>query len=131
MDALCWYDIAEFFGKNRKADGSFLGCSNLAYIISAEEQKKLIELNNQKKSEKQQKEIQEKINFYETAVQNCEKQKKLYTEEEAKAKRKAYNNLHNEGGEGYIPHFYTIDEYERFKSQLKDLKEKQKELPTI
>lgn len=42
LDALFWNDITEFFRKNReadnqKADGSFLGNSNLVYIISAEE----------------------------------------------------------------------------------------------
>ena len=36
-------------------------------------------------------------------------------------KAKKYNDLYNEGGEGYVPHFYTKDEYEYYKERLNKL----------
>lgn len=39
--------------------------------------------------------------------------------------KKQYNNIHNEGGEGYIPHFYTYEEYEYAKKLLSKLLKKE------
>ena len=43
------------------------------------------------------------------------------TKEEAAKKRREYNNLYNEGGCGFIPHFWTVDEYEDAKKELHKL----------
>lgn len=37
---------------------------------------------------------------------------------EAKAAWKRYNDTHNEGGEGYVPHFYTQAEVDGYKKRL-------------
>ncbi len=45
--------------------------------------------------------------------------KKLYeTREEAKHASKVYNDINNEGGEGYLPHFYTIDEKKYYENVI-------------
>lgn len=115
-----WIDVRNILN-GRKLDGSFLGCCNSAYIITEDEWNKLIALNDQKCSEKLAKEKAEYIEHYKRVIQNCENQRKLYTKEEANAKAKEWNDIHNEGGEGYAPHFYTIDEYEYAKKKLEEL----------
>ena len=91
------------------------------FIITEKEWDSLIDLIYQKFAEKQAKEKQEEIKFYKNIVSVCERQGKLYTPEEATKKAKEWNDIQNEGREGYIPHFYTIDEYENAKSKLEEL----------
>jgi hypothetical protein len=45
-------------------------------------------------------------------------QEKLYTAEEIRIKTIKYNNLYNEGGEGYVPTWISKDEYEEAKRIL-------------
>ena len=46
----------------------------------------------------------------------------IYTPEEATRMRKAYIECMNEGGEGYVPHFYTTDEVESWGKELSELR---------
>lgn len=43
---------------------------------------------------------------------------KLPSADEAKEQTRRYNNVYNEGGEGYVPHYYTQEEYDRMFSEL-------------
>lgn len=104
-----------------KPDGEFNGSSNMSYIINKEAWEALITLNESKRKDRVQKEKQEKVNEYQKIIKACEVAPKLYTTEEAKQARINYNNLYNEGGEGYVPHFYTVDEYEWAKKNLAEL----------
>ena len=36
-------------------------------------------------------------------------------------KKKKYNDFYNEGEDGYVPHFWTAEEYEDAKAKLKEL----------
>ena len=110
--------------KNRQDDGSFNGCTNCAYIITQAEWNVLLELNEKKRIEDENKETENRINKYKQIIEQCKNQEKLYTKEEAERKRTAYNNAYNEGGEGYVPHFYTVEEYEYAKSKLNELLKK-------
>ena len=47
---------------------------------------------------------------------------KLYTKEEAAIARQNWIDLNNEGGEGYVPHFWTYDEVESIKKKLEELR---------
>lgn len=123
LEYITWDDVREVL-KERKDNGSFSGCSNCVYIISEDEWNALIELNEKKRTEKEKKETEESIVEYRQIIKQCEKQEKLYTKEEAAKKRRDYNNLYNEGGEGYVPHFYTIEEYEFAKTKLNELLKK-------
>lgn len=40
---------------------------------------------------------------------------------EAKEQARRYNNVYNEGGEGYVPHYYTQEEYDRMSAELATL----------
>lgn len=63
------------------------------------------------KVENEQKRIAEELDRYKQIVSLCEKGWMVDTAEEANAKRKQWNALHNEGGYGYIPTWYTRDTY--------------------
>ena len=120
LEEISWMDVRNILS-GRKSDGSFTGCNNSAYIVTEDEWNKLITLNDQKRNEKLAKENAEDIEHYKRVISGCEKQQKLYTKEEAIAKAKEWNDIHNEGGEGFVPHFYTIDEYEHAKKRLEEL----------
>ena len=95
----------------RHSDGCFLGCSNQAWVITQDEWDRYISLENERSAEEKAKERTERLNYLRNELADMKNQPKLYTREEAKAKKKWYNDTYNEGGGGYVPHFYTIDEY--------------------
>ena len=127
LESLTWDDARDFLGcKTRNVDGGFPCSNGQVYIITQEEWDSLVALDEKAKSKSKQDEIIERIEDYEKIIKNCEERKKagnLYsTREEANAARKRYNDLHNEGGEGYIPVFYTVDDYENAKKVLEELR---------
>lgn len=86
------------------------------YVITNEQKEALLNYNTKEILEKENKQI----NYYKELIKNIEKHKLYHTQDVGKMK-KQYNDLHNEGGEGYIPHFYTFEEYEYAKKQLAKL----------
>lgn len=102
----------------RQADGEFNGFGNQAYIITDDDVKRYTGLNAAREREAKEKEVKDQRNYYRSLIKAAEQQDKLYTAAEAKARRKAWINLQNEGGEGYVPHFYTIDEVKAAKQWL-------------
>ena len=113
LRTLKWSDMPK-----RNSDGSFLGCDNQAWIITGDEKSYFIQLDAERQAEAEQAKIAEDRAYYEDVVKRASRQPKLYTREEAKRLAKQYNDLYNEGGEGYIPHYYTIDEVEAAKQWL-------------
>lgn len=73
-------------------------------------------------AEKKAKEIAEKIESYEEIIKAAEKQADIPTRKEAKARMKHYNDIHNEGGEGYVPYIISLEEYEQAKQKLAELR---------
>ena len=55
-------------------------------------------------------------------------QKDLPTRQEARRRMKAYNDLYNEGGEGYVPRIYSAEEREYAVDQIAVCQEKIKDL---
>jgi hypothetical protein len=49
---------------------------------------------------------------------------KLPTSTEAKAKQIIWNNVMNEGGEGYVPYWYSQEQYDQLCESLQKLKKK-------
>lgn len=115
------WDVDRVLG-GRKSDGSFCGCDNNAFIISDEEWDELIALNEKKRVEQKRKEIEKDIAFYTQEIAACKRQGKLYTPEEARRERKRFNDINNEGGDGFVPVFYTHEQYEYYTEKLVDLK---------
>lgn len=86
------------------------------YVITNEQKEALLNYNTKEILEKENK----RINYYKELIKNIEKHK-LYHAQDVRKMKKQYNDIHNEGGEGYIPHFYTFEEYEYGKKQLAKL----------
>jgi hypothetical protein len=104
--------------QSRGSIGQFRGCSNLAYEVTDEEWNELLARDQQAARVQEIRALEESIAGYRAVIANCEAAPKLYTEEEAHKKAVTYNNVFNEGGEGFVPHFYTEDEYEGAKAGL-------------
>lgn len=122
LEKLSHLDLQEIIKRPlNESDGFLCGCSNVVFIIDQMQWDKMLSLNNDRKREKEIKEKAEKIEYYMSIVAACEKTPKLYTDEEAKQARINYCNAVNEGGEGFMPHFYTFSEYENAKKQLEIL----------
>lgn len=90
------------------------------YVITNEQKEALLNYNTKEILEKENKQI----NYYKELIKNIEKHK-LYHAKDVERMKKQYNDIHNEGGEGYIPHFYTFEEYEYVKKQLAKLLKKE------
>lgn len=90
------------------------------YVITNEQKEALINYNTKEILEKENKQI----NYYKELIKNIEKHK-LYHAKDVERMKKQYNDIHNEGGEGYIPHFYTFEEYEYAKKLLSKLLKKE------
>lgn len=86
------------------------------YVITNKQKEALLNYNKKEILEKENKQI----NYYKELIKNIEKYK-LYHAQDVKKMKKQYNDIHNEGGEGYVPHFYTFEEYEYAKKQLAKL----------
>lgn len=69
------------------------------------------EVKAYEKAEKE-KEIKEKVESAEKTIAKAESQKDIPTKEEAKRRMKQYNDVMNEGGEGYVPYIISVEEYE-------------------
>lgn len=108
----------------RPCEGSFLGCGNRSWIISQEEWDELLNLNAQRAADKAEKDRAEEIAQLEALKARAERQGTLYTPEEARQKRMEWIRVQNEGGEGYVPHYFTQDEYDEICQRLTELREK-------
>lgn len=117
-----WHDKNEpvkFFLKKENAD-------NLKKAIeSAKDEESPAEYKAKVKSKKAQ-EKEAEIKDLENLIAKCEDVIKangnLKTKEEAEKWLRNYNNVMNEGGEGFLPRVYTQEEYLSAKKRLAELK---------
>lgn len=65
---------------------------------------------------------------YQNTLKEIKAQKDLPTRQEARRRMKAYNDLYNEGGEGYVPRIYSAEEREYTVDQIAVCQEKIKDL---
>lgn len=54
-------------------------------------------------------------------IARMEKQKDLPSAAEAKRRMRVYNEVHNEGGYGFVPHIYSREEYDRAIAELEKI----------
>lgn len=109
----------------RPADGSFNGCSNQAWKITQDEWDAFVALNDARRVEKAAKDRQARIVRLEQQKAAAEQQTDLPEKAEAHRREQKWNNLHNEGGEGYVPHIYSLEEYHEICRLLVTLKEEE------
>jgi len=63
-----------------------------------------------------------KIENLESNIETAEKSGRIHaTQAEANEARRRYNNIHNEGAEGYVPRFYTQAEVDGWRQMLAEL----------
>ena len=123
LDNVSWGDVCSIVGE-RKPLGVFNGCSNVAYEIDAIEWENFVNLNEENKNAKKRAAINEELkdlHIQKTAAEKQMKNHRLPSVEDARRAAKAWNDANNEGGEGYVPHFYSDEEYNRICSRIKEL----------
>ena len=123
LDFLTLDDFWEIVRKEQSA-GMFMGTSNTVYIITREQWDALEARDARRKAEKAAKDRADTIQLLRTEKERAQLQMKdgnLPDEQEARRKWVEYNNLYNEGGEGFVPHFYTQAEYEHICRRLAEL----------
>lgn len=109
----------------RKSIGQFYGSSNMIYEISQNEWDALVELNAKGEAAEEAKARSDEQAELIAQKESAERQMsdgRLPTAEEAKAKTKAWANTMNEGGDGYVPYYYTQEEYDEICRRLAELK---------
>lgn len=104
-------------------DGCFPGCGNMAWIITPVEWDVYLALERERAGQEAGSQRAEEIAELERCKADAERQADMPSAAEACAREKAYNDLHNEGGEGYVPHIYSRTEYETICARLWALKE--------
>ena len=68
------------------------------------------------------------LESYQNTLKEIKAQKDLPTRQEARRRMKAYNDLYNEGGEGYVPYIHCIEERDYAVDQIAVCQEKIKDL---
>lgn len=106
-------------------DGELDGSYNQACIVADEQRDELLALNHERT---RQARVEKLNNYIECNEKLLASIKKLYTKEQAESMTKAYNDKYNEGGYGYVPHYYTYEEYENIKKRIDDYKSEVKTL---
>lgn len=104
---------------NRPSDGNFNGSWNQAYIISQDEWDAYIALNDSRALVKAKAKEAETRRYMLSIIEDAQVITPI-SREEAQRKQKAWINVANEGGEGYVPHYLTTDDVERAKQWLAD-----------
>lgn len=73
------------------------------------------------RAEEMEKRNAKELEFAKKTIRDAEKQKDIPTKSEAIRRLKRYNDIYNEGGEGYLPHIVTLEEYENAKKTVAEL----------
>ena len=91
----------------------------IAEAVATEKPEKMIK----EEAEKEEKNRQWEIRNCQEIIKNAEKEgiDKLLTRKELRAWRRNYNNIMNEGGEGFIPNRVSREDYEMAKLKLAEL----------
>ncbi len=117
-----WADRKEpvkFFLKKENADRLRAAMEAAKDEEAPADYKAKVAAEKEKEKETEIKECENLIAKCEDVIKN---QGRLKTKDEAKEWLRNYNNVMNEGGEGFLPRVYTQEEYEVSKKRLAELK---------
>ena len=98
--------------------------SGLLFALTDDEWAALVAANQQAASAKAAAERAGRIDYLRDLLARADAQRvdgKLPSADEAKEKARRYNLVFNEGGEGYVPHYYTQAEYDSLAAELSTL----------
>lgn len=116
-------DLFEVVSNDDDYAGAFLGSHSQCYYLTSENEEKLLKLNEEKGKAKQEKEErEEKENLIDLVKRVEEKRVRVMPRKDIKGYLVYYNNLYNEGGEGYVPEIIATEDYEESKKILGNLK---------
>lgn len=110
---ITWQDLTALQGRETY---SFPGCGNRSYEITDAEWDAFITLNNARAAESDDDAAKAEINAAMEIITKAEAQADIPTAAEAADRIKQYNNVYNEGGEGYVPEIITAEQYEQAKA---------------
>lgn len=103
-------------------DYEFPGCGNTAWEITQEQWDAYLALDNSRKEAAKQAAVDDEIKALEARKARAEAQADLPTAEQAKRRVSEWIEAQNEGGEGYVPHIYSQEEYRSICKRLDDLR---------
>lgn len=112
-----WRDMLE-----RPCEGEFPGCSNQAWVITQEEWDAFLQLDASRSAGAEEQAEADEVAELEAQKSRAEAQQDLPTAEEVARRIQEWINTQNEGAEGYVPHVYTRDEYDKICHRLAELK---------
>jgi len=114
-----WSDLPQW---NKESDGiSAYSGMNRAWEITQEDYDELLILDSRIADENVATEKAKIIESLKRKIERAEKSGRIYaTQAEANDAKKAYNNLHNEDGDGFLPRFYTQSMVNGWKKRLAD-----------
>lgn len=116
------YDLAHIAGKD--IAGYLPRSSGELYTLTDEEWAALIAANQQAAAAKAAAERAGRIDYLRDLLARADAQRvdgKLPSAADAREKERKWNNVYNEGGEGYVPRCYTQEEYARMAAELDKL----------
>lgn len=119
-----FYDVLDMVGLASGASDGEIGFEKNAWFLSEEQWGKCLqwERNYRIKS------LTCVLSWLKKKIGYMEKCELCKTQEEASKKSWIYNETVNQGGFGYVPAFYTVEEYERAKNLLVVLDDEMKQL---
>lgn len=110
---------------SRSSDGSFSGCGNNVWIISQEELDEYLSLNAQRDTSTKEKNLADEVTSLQQRKADAERvissNGKLPTAAEAAELRRQWILSENEGDEGFVPHFWSQEEYECICERLSEI----------
>lgn len=103
----------------------FQGCGNRAWIIDEEMEKKLVARDAVNRAQIEKMNRDERIHELEHYIARAETviahRGRLMTAQEITVAAKRYNDINNEGGEGYVPSYISAEGYATAKTELLEL----------
>ena len=115
---IVWADLEPYRGREEYA---FHGCGNRTYEITDAEWDALVALEAARTAAESANDRADKIAELRKLIDMAEAQTDIPTTEEAARRIRDYNNVNNEGGEGWVPTIISRDRYDRAKAELTEL----------
>lgn len=120
LDYISWEDLDAVKCREKYA---FNGCGNRVYEISDAEWEAFVALDRERAVSRQAEDNRKYADGLRAIIAQAEAQRDIPTKEEAARRAAEYSKVNNEGGEGYIPHMVTAEQYRAAKEALANMEE--------
>ena len=120
LEHISWEDLDAVKCREKYA---FNGCGNRVYEISDAEWEAFVALDRERAVSRQAEDNRKYADGLRAIIAQAEAQRDIPTKEEAVCRAAEYNNVNNEGGEGYVPHMVTAEQYLAAKEALANMEE--------